>query len=276
MNAQTTDKPADVKIILLGDSAVGKSKLIERFLHSSYAPQQLSTYALSLYRHTVSHPMDSSRELSVEWWDTAGQEKFQNLHASYYHRAHACLLVFDLTRKVTYKNLETWYTELTKYRSDKVPVVVLANKVDGEPDRAKKSFAFVDKRKRGREEDLPLFFVSASDGTNVVAAFQEAIRLAVLFKDSKSSAQSLPRPSTSMPSEPASTQNTNPAAFVDEVLRFIEEEEHRPDGIFRAGGMKTGDGGDWDNDEGGVVIPTGTGLAASISGGRRQGSVGAS
>jgi Rab-like protein 2 len=68
--------------------------------------------------------------------------------------AHACLLCFDLTRKVTYKNLENWYRELRQYRP-KIPVMVVANKVDSQPDMAKKNFKFV------VENELDIVFVSA-------------------------------------------------------------------------------------------------------------------
>lgn len=67
---------------------------------------------------------------NAEFWDTAGQEKFQSIHASYYHQAHACIFVFDVTRKVTYKNLGRWYEELRQYRPD-IPCVCLGNKIDG-------------------------------------------------------------------------------------------------------------------------------------------------
>jgi small GTP-binding protein len=110
-------EPADIKIILLGDSAVGKSKLMERFLLDDYIPHQSSTYALTLYRYehkTVQKPVQ------VDFWDTAGQEQFQSMHPSYYHNAHCCILVFDITRKITYKNLQTWYDELVSHRGIQV------------------------------------------------------------------------------------------------------------------------------------------------------------
>lgn len=202
-------KPSDLKVILLGDSAVGKSKLIERFLLNDYIPYQLSTYALTLYRHTCPHPLNpKASPITVEFWDTAGQERFQSMHPSYYHMAHVCILCFDLTRKITYKNLQHWYDELMKYRY-KIPVVVVANKVDVEPQRAKKKYGFVERKKRGESEDLPLFFVSASDGTNVVSAFNEAIKRGIKYKESEKEKD-----------------------FVEEVLNFIAEEEKRPDGIF--------------------------------------------
>ena len=60
-----------IKIILLGDSAVGKSKLVERFLMDGYQPQQLSTFALTLFRYNFNHP--DGRVVAVDFWDTAGQ-----------------------------------------------------------------------------------------------------------------------------------------------------------------------------------------------------------
>ena len=66
----------------------------------------------------------------TDFWDTAGQERFQSMHRSYYHQAHACILVFDATRKTTYKNLANWYEEMRKYRPD-IPCLCGVNKIDG-------------------------------------------------------------------------------------------------------------------------------------------------
>uniref|UniRef100_A0A8D2Q8S8 Uncharacterized protein n=1 Tax=Varanus komodoensis TaxID=61221 RepID=A0A8D2Q8S8_VARKO len=85
------DAAENVKIICLGDSAVGKSKLMERFLLDGFKPQQLSTFALTLYKYTATV---DGKTILVDFWDTAGQERFQSLHASYYHKAHACIMVW--------------------------------------------------------------------------------------------------------------------------------------------------------------------------------------
>eukprot|EP00730_Choanoeca_flexa_P001753 TRINITY_DN10770_c0_g1_i1.p1 TRINITY_DN10770_c0_g1~~TRINITY_DN10770_c0_g1_i1.p1 ORF type:complete len:225 (+),score=23.77 TRINITY_DN10770_c0_g1_i1:589-1263(+) len=179
-----------VKVICLGDSAVGKSKLVERFLMDDYQPHQLSTYALTLFRHA--HNVNG-KKITVDFWDTAGQERFQSVHPSYYHEAHSCILVFDVTRKVTYKNLQTWFKELRQYRP-KIPVIVVANKIDVDYSVTSKSFGFP------KKNGLPFHFVSASDGTNVVKVrcwspsehdrvtqclqvFNEAIANAVNYKD---------------------------------------------------------------------------------------------
>jgi Rab-like protein 2 len=111
-----------------------------------------------------------------DFWDTAGQERFNSLHPTYYHQAHACVLVFDVTRKITYKNLATWYKELRAHRPD-IPCMLVANKIDADYKITQKSFNFA------RKNHLPFYFVSASDGTNVVKVFKEAIKAGLAYKE---------------------------------------------------------------------------------------------
>jgi len=160
-----------LKIILLGDSACGKSKLVERFLLSDYQQRQLSTYALTLFRHNSTI---EGKQVPIDFWDTAGQERFNSMHPAYYHMAHACIMCFDVTRKQTYKNLPDWYKELREYRPG-IPVVMIANKIDVDLKVTQKEFGFP------KKHNLEFFFCSASDGTNVVAAFEAAIGRAVEY-----------------------------------------------------------------------------------------------
>jgi len=148
--------------------------MVERFLLEEYNPRSLSTFALTLFRYH--HTAEDGRRWTIDFWDTAGQEQFAKLHASYYFQANACILAFDVTRKITYKNLETWYQEIRHYCPD-IPVVCVANKIDVEPGMAKKKFNFP------VTHQLPFFFVSCADGTNVVRVFKEAISLAIKNKE---------------------------------------------------------------------------------------------
>jgi len=84
--------------------------------------------------------------------------------------------VFDVTRKITYKNLNNWYKELQEYRKG-IPIIVVANKIDVDYKVTEKSFAFASKR------NAPFFFASASDGTNVVQIFEKAIQEAVKHRN---------------------------------------------------------------------------------------------
>jgi len=159
-----------IKIILLGDSAVGKSKLVERFLMQDYQPRMLSTYALTLFRHNATIP-GCAEKVEIDFWDTAGQERFNSMHPAYYHQAHACILCFDVTRKQTYKNLPIWIKELREYRS-KIPTICIANKVDVDYSVMSKDFAFP------KKHNMNLYYCSAADGTNVISAFEDAIQQA--------------------------------------------------------------------------------------------------
>lgn len=178
-----TEEAADVKVILLGDSAVGKTKLVERYLMNDYHPRQvnffllfkqLSTYALTLFRQKLNI---DNKQVLVDFWDTAGQERFSSMHPSYYFGAHVCILVFDVTRKSTYKNLDNWYKELRNY-CEQIPCIVVANKIDVDYEVTTKVFRFAS------EHGLPLFYASAADGTNVVKVFKEACLLGYQYKNS--------------------------------------------------------------------------------------------
>ena len=159
---------SDVKVIIIGDVAVGKSKLVERYMKGDYDPRRLTT-PLSLYRKAVAIGKDNDKStVTVDFWDTAGGETFNSLHAAYYYQADVCLLVFDVTRKGTYLSLEQLYKDLRKHRPT-IPCIVVANKVDVDYNVTRKNFEFP------REHNLPFFFASAADGMNVVKIFEEAV-----------------------------------------------------------------------------------------------------
>ncbi|CAF4601566.1 unnamed protein product, partial [Rotaria sp. Silwood2] len=88
-SSSNTSNNNSLKIIVLGDSAVGKSKLLERFLVNSYVGARYSTFAVNIFKHTAKI---DGKPMEVEFWDTAGQEKFDNIHQSYFHQAHACIM----------------------------------------------------------------------------------------------------------------------------------------------------------------------------------------
>lgn len=164
---EMSSKNQSVKLILCGDSAVGKSKLVERFLLDDYSKHTSSTYAITKYVQNIK--IDGVGTVEVDLWDTAGQERFQSLHPGFYHGAHAAILVFDVTRKPTYKNLAVWYKELRSFRPN-IPVVVIANKIDENPKSTQIQFNFA------KKNDLEMNYTSAADGTNVVRVFHGAIK----------------------------------------------------------------------------------------------------
>ena len=89
---------------MLGDSACGKTKLVERLLLDAFNARVRSTYALTLHRWAA--PRSDGTEVRVDIWDSAGQDRFAECHPSYYYKAHVAVLVFDVTRKPTYTHLK--------------------------------------------------------------------------------------------------------------------------------------------------------------------------
>nr|XP_044611550.1 rab-like protein 2A isoform X5 [Equus asinus] len=162
LDQEKYDAEDNVKIICLGDSAVGKSKLMERFLMDGLYPSRLLGHSRpgAVPEHArlllPQGPRLHHGRRPAWRWTEAGQ-------------------VFDVQRKITYKNLSTWYAELREFRPE-VPCIVVANKIDADIKMTQKSFNFA------RKFSLPLYFVSAADGTNVVKLFNDAIRLAVSYK----------------------------------------------------------------------------------------------
>lgn len=100
-------------------------------------------------------------ELLIDFWDTAGQSKFETLHESYFFEAHAAIIVFDTTRKITYKNSTNWYN---KFRSScqYVPCVAVGNKIDINENSTERNYSLIDKM------NCEFYLTSAADGTNVV------------------------------------------------------------------------------------------------------------
>lgn len=176
--------------------AVGKSKLIERFLMDEYCPHQDSTYALTLFKHQgkVQGKDGKTRSIEIDFWDTAGQERFQKMHPSYYFQAHGCILAFDVTRKATYQHLGQWLSELRQYAED-IPCMCVANKIDVNLKVTQKAFSFP------KQNGLDFMFVSAADGTNVVSCFDTVIQKAY---DHKTSGKQ---------------------SFMNEVMDLLEEKE---------------------------------------------------
>lgn len=163
----------DVKLVLLGDSAVGKTKLVERFLLKDYNPITNSTFALTLYEHTENL---SGKDVQVTIWDTAGQGCFDELHPSFFYGADAAILVFDATRKETYQHLESWHAQLISQRGQ-IPIIVVVNKQDLNPTITRTQFKWV------KEHNYPIYYTSAAKGTNVFRVFQEAIKLGWTHKN---------------------------------------------------------------------------------------------
>ena len=131
-NKSTDDYEFIFKVLLLGNSNVGKSSLFLRFVDDIWNDTFVPTIGVDFKIKTFDI---DEKKIKMQIWDTAGQERFKNIIASYYRGAHGILLIYDVTDKDSFKNLSNWLIEIEKNASKNVLKVLIGNKTDLEDKR---------------------------------------------------------------------------------------------------------------------------------------------
>lgn len=115
------------KILLLGDGAVGKTSLVHRFVEGVFNERYKATIGVDIFSKNVSTP---NGEVELQLWDLSGQAHFSAVRSKFYNKADGALLVFDLTNKKTFENLDSWLTETKSGVGSDIPMFILGNKMD--------------------------------------------------------------------------------------------------------------------------------------------------
>ncbi|KAJ2612069.1 Ras- protein Rab-18 [Coemansia sp. RSA 1365] len=128
----TPEITATFKILLIGDSNVGKSSIIRRFTDDKFLSPEETNATIGVDFKVTMYDVDEKRyKLAI--WDTAGQERFRTLTSSYYRGAQGVILVYDVSSRETFENLENWIEEVNTYcPSDDVVKMIVGNKIDKE------------------------------------------------------------------------------------------------------------------------------------------------
>ncbi|XP_046425133.1 ras-related protein Rab-37 isoform X2 [Neodiprion pinetum] len=159
------------KVMLLGDSGVGKTCLLLRFREGHFlCGNFLSTVGIDFRNKVVT--VDGMR-VKLQIWDTAGQERFRSVTHAYYRDAHALLLLYDVTNKTSFDNIRAWLGEIREYAHDDVVIMLLGNKSDCGAERAVRR---EDGERLSREYRVPFMETSAKTGLNVELAFTAVAR----------------------------------------------------------------------------------------------------
>jgi len=153
------------KLLLIGDSGVGKSCLLLRFADDTYTESYISTIGVDFKIRTIDI---GGKTIKLQIWDTAGQERFRTITSSYYRGAHGIIVVYDITDMVSFNNVKQWLQEIDRYACENVNKLLVGNKSDLTPKRAVETNvakAFAD------ELRIPFLETSAKNATNVEQAF---------------------------------------------------------------------------------------------------------
>ena len=121
------------KVLLLGDSTVGKTCFLLRYTDNTFLDLHMSTIGLDYRLKTMI--LENQRIVKVQLWDTAGQDKYRAITRNYYRGANGIILLFDVTNEKTYDNIKKWIISIKEEISDHICIVLIANKIDNVQER---------------------------------------------------------------------------------------------------------------------------------------------
>lgn len=155
----STTTKKNLKVILIGDGGVGKTALLKRYKNGSFEKKYIATMGCEVQKLVYNTTVG---EIVLNMWDTAGQEKFGGLRDSYYIGADAAILMFDVTARITYKNISNWYKDVVRVCGDDIPIILVGNKVDV-------SFRKIKPRdiRFHRKKNIPYYDISVKTELNI-------------------------------------------------------------------------------------------------------------
>jgi len=165
MSAASVEYDYLFKLLLIGDSGVGKSCLLLRFADHTYTESYISTIGVDFKIRTIE--LDG-KTIKLQIWDTAGQERFRTITSSYYRGAHGIIVVYDCTDLESFNNVKQWLNEIDRYACENVNKLLVGNKCDLV---AKKAVEYESAKEFADKLEIPFLETSAKAATNVEKAF---------------------------------------------------------------------------------------------------------
>ena len=163
------------KIVLIGDTSVGKTNILSKYLSDEFDPESKATVGVEF--GTKNFKIENNI-VKVQIWDTAGQERYRSITNAYYKGAKGALLVYDITNKKSFDNLDRWISDLKINGDEKISIVLLGNKSDLESQRV---ISTEEGKNKAELFKFAFMETSALNGSNIEKAFDELIK--EVYKD---------------------------------------------------------------------------------------------
>eukprot|EP00011_Vannellida_sp_DIVA3-517-6-12_P005807 CAMPEP_0114611728 /NCGR_PEP_ID=MMETSP0168-20121206/4264_1 /TAXON_ID=95228 ORGANISM="Vannella sp., Strain DIVA3 517/6/12" /NCGR_SAMPLE_ID=MMETSP0168 /ASSEMBLY_ACC=CAM_ASM_000044 /LENGTH=245 /DNA_ID=CAMNT_0001822707 /DNA_START=39 /DNA_END=777 /DNA_ORIENTATION=- len=157
------------KVVLIGDSGVGKSNLLSRFTRNEFNLESKSTIGVEFATRSI---QVDSKTVKAQIWDTAGQERYRAITSAYYRGAVGALLVYDISKQVTFENVERWLNELRDHADSNIVIMLVGNKSDL---RHLRAVSTEEAAQFAEKHNLSFIETSALESTNVEEAFQQIL-----------------------------------------------------------------------------------------------------
>lgn len=168
MDGKTADGPDYeylFKLLLIGNSGVGKSCILMRYADNSFTENFFNTIGVDFKIKTITL---NDQVIKMQIWDTAGQDRFRTLTSSYYRGAHGIIIVYDVTNKDSFDNVRQWMQEIEKFASENVNKLLVGNKSDLEEQR---EVTYDEGVELAKKFDIPFLEVSAKNALHVDDTF---------------------------------------------------------------------------------------------------------
>ena len=157
------------KIVLIGESSVGKTNILSKYLNNEFNPNSKATVGVEF--GTINHTIENN-VVKVQIWDTAGQERYRSITSAYYKGAKGSFIVYDITRKSSFDSVDKWLSDLKANSDEKISVILLGNKSDLEEQR---EVSKEEGQQKAELYKLAFMETSALNGNNIEKAFTELI-----------------------------------------------------------------------------------------------------
>ncbi|MFX1569874.1 MAG: Rab family GTPase [Promethearchaeota archaeon] len=155
-----------LKIIVVGEPAVGKTSLVKKFITGQFTKDYRSSIGTNIFTKNIK--LENDINIKIQLWDIAGQERWINMRPSYYMGAKGIIIVGDLTRMNTFSQIEKFWIPDVKQYCNRAPVILLANKNDLGSELSEKEINSLEKR----TNFISIIHTSAKTGENVESAFK--------------------------------------------------------------------------------------------------------
>ena len=158
------------KVLLLGDSSVGKTCFLMKYTDEAFQETHMATIGLD-YR-LKSMKLKNGKTVKIQIWDTAGQDRFRAITKNYYKGSHGIILIYDITNPKTFQNITDWVSQVREEASHNVVIYLIGNKIDLSNER---NVSTEEGKELAEKLGLPFNEASALDGTNINETFDDMV-----------------------------------------------------------------------------------------------------
>ena len=175
-----------IKIMLLGESQIGKTSLIQRYVKNNFNLSYITTVGIDFQLKQIKM---NNKSIKLQIWDTAGQERFKNITKSYFHSSDGFIVGYDITSRLSFTNVSTWLKEINDNAPEEIQKILIGNKCD----LNEREVTTEEGQKLAEENGMKFFETSAKNDINVKKTFESITKdiLDVQYKEEGESRNSL-------------------------------------------------------------------------------------